>query len=362
VLIGEVRVDLEQLAVHILGGVGQALGVDRVLVVLVGQLGGHLHVAAVALGQVGQGVEPAIVGAAIHGAAVDLFVVVAGITVLEHRAAVAAVLEQVRGILGGHVHRAAKTAVAAERRVGAFLHFDALDQLGLDEHRALLVALEAALGGAVDGQRDVFGVTETADVDGLAAGFERTALADPRQRLQQAGDVVGLVAVDVRLAQGRAADGAGVDLIAGADHAQGVQLDRAAAGGLALIGAHDVGAADLDQGERAIVQQGTNRHFRGEVTVERRRLDVLELLFIEQQLDFACCATWLRDVANAWAGSCSVNDCAWALRLKARHVAIRLGRKSRCEAWQGARNMKSPGVAKQPKRCADRTQSGGRRG
>jgi len=89
-------------------------------------------------------------------------------------------------------------------------------------------------------------------------------------------------------------DGAGVDLIAGADHAQGVQLDRAAAGGLALIGAHDVGAADLDQGERAIVQQGTNRHFRGEVTVERRRLDVLELLFIEQQLDFRL----LRDLAQ----------------------------------------------------------------
>lgn len=170
--IGEVRIDLEQLAVHILGRIGQALGVDRVTVVLIGQLGGHLHVVTVAFCQVGQRVETAIVGAAIHGAAVDLFVVVAGITVLEHRTAVATVLEQIRGILGGHVHRTAKAAVPAERRVGAFLHFDALDQLRLDKHGALLVALETAFGRAIDGQRHVFGIAEATDVDGLTAGFQ----------------------------------------------------------------------------------------------------------------------------------------------------------------------------------------------
>lgn len=195
--IGEVRIDLEQLPVDVLRRVGQALGVDRVLVILVGQLAGNLHVVAIALGQVGQGVETTVVGATEHGTAVDLLVVVTGVTVLEHRAAVAAVLQQVRGVLGGHVDRAAKAAVAGEGRVGAFLYFDALDQLGLDKHRALLVAFEAALGGAVDGERHVFGIAETANVDGLATGFERATLADPGQGLQQAGNVIGLVALDI---------------------------------------------------------------------------------------------------------------------------------------------------------------------
>ena len=108
-------VDLEQFAVHILGRIGQALGVDRVLVVFVGQPRGDFHVVTVTLGQVGQRVETTIVGAAIHRAAVDLFVVVAGVTVLEHRAAVAAIFEQVRCILGDHVHGAAKATVTAER-------------------------------------------------------------------------------------------------------------------------------------------------------------------------------------------------------------------------------------------------------
>lgn len=273
---GEMSVDLEQFAVHILGAVGQALGVDRVLVVLVGQLGGDLHVAAVTLGEVGEGVETTVIGAAIHGAAVDLFVVVAGVTVLEHCAAVAAVLEQVRCIFGGHVDRAAKTAVAGERRVGAFFDFDAFDQLGLDEYRALLVALKAGFGGAVDRHWHIFGVAETTDVDGLPAGFERAALAYAGQGLQQAGNVFGLIAVDVGLGHGRAVDGAGVDFVARADHAEGVQLDGAAVGGLAFIGAYHVGGADFDQGEFAVFQQGANRHFRGELTVERRCLYVFE--------------------------------------------------------------------------------------
>ena len=99
------------------------------------------------------------------------------------------------------------------------------------------------------------------------------------------GDVVGLVAVDVGLAQGGAVHGAGVDFIARADHAQGVQLDRAALGSLARIGAYDVGSADLDQGEFTRGQQGADRHFRGEVTIEGLCLHVLEQCFIEQQLD-----------------------------------------------------------------------------
>ena len=149
----------------------------------------------------------------------------------------------------------------------------------------MLVALEAALGGTVDGQRHVFGIAEAADVDGLATGFQRAALADAGQGLQQAGDVVGLVAVDIGLAQGGAADSAGVDLAAGADHAQGFQLDGAALGGPALLGAHDVGAADFDQGELTVVEQAANRHFRGELAVERRRLHILEQGFVKQQRD-----------------------------------------------------------------------------
>ncbi len=150
----------------------------------------------------------------------------------------------------------------------------------------MLVALEAALGGAVDGQRYVFGITEAADVDGLAAGFQRTALAHAGQGLQQAGDVIGLVAVDVGLGQGRAVDGARVDVVTGAYHAEGVELDRAAVAGFVFGGAHDVSGADSDQAELAVFQQGANRHFRGERTVECRCLRVLEQRFIEQQLDF----------------------------------------------------------------------------
>ncbi|MNJ66179.1 hypothetical protein D3C77_622360 [compost metagenome] len=57
----------------------------------------------------------------------------------------------------------------------ALFDLDALDQLRLDEHGALLITLKAALGGAVDGHRHVFGVTQAPDVDGLAAGLGRTA-------------------------------------------------------------------------------------------------------------------------------------------------------------------------------------------
>ncbi|MNF99152.1 hypothetical protein D3C84_820400 [compost metagenome] len=97
--------------------------------------------------------------------------VVAGITVLEHGTTVAALLQQVRGIFGGHVDAAAEATVAGEDRVRAFLHLDVLDQFRLNEDGALLIALEAAFGRAVDAHRDVFGVPQTPDVDGLATGF-----------------------------------------------------------------------------------------------------------------------------------------------------------------------------------------------
>ena len=150
----------------------------------------------------------------------------------------------------------------------------------------MLVTLKACLGGTVNGQRHVFGIAETTDVDGLAAGLQRAALADTGQGLQQAGNVIGLVTVDVGLGQGGAVDGAGVYLIASTDHAQGVQLDRATGGGFALVGAHHIGTADLDQVELTVFEQGTDGHFRGVVTVKRWGLHVLEQGFIEQQLDF----------------------------------------------------------------------------
>ncbi|MNP05059.1 hypothetical protein D3C76_970020 [compost metagenome] len=64
VLVGQVQVEFEQRAVQVQGTVGQALGVDRVIVVRVGQGAGQFHVVAVTLGQVDQGIHAAIIGTA----------------------------------------------------------------------------------------------------------------------------------------------------------------------------------------------------------------------------------------------------------------------------------------------------------
>ncbi len=88
------------------------------------------------------------------------------------------------------------------------------------------------------------------------------------------------------LAQRRAADGAGIDFGAGADHALGVELQgAAAAGGAVFLWAYDVGLVDFDQAEIALVQQLADRRFRAEVAVDGRGLDVAQQFFIEQQLD-----------------------------------------------------------------------------
>ena len=105
--VGQLHVQLEQLAFHVLGGIGQALGVDRVGVAGVGLGAGDLHVVAVALGPVGQGIEAVIIGTAVHRAGVGLFMAVAAVAVLDHGAGVATFLQQVRGVLGLHVHGAA---------------------------------------------------------------------------------------------------------------------------------------------------------------------------------------------------------------------------------------------------------------
>ncbi|MCY1453597.1 hypothetical protein D9M71_706030 [compost metagenome] len=58
------QVEFEQRTVQVQGTVGQALGVDRVIVVRVGQGAGQFHVVAVTLGQVDQGIHAAIIGTA----------------------------------------------------------------------------------------------------------------------------------------------------------------------------------------------------------------------------------------------------------------------------------------------------------
>ena len=284
-LVGQLHVELEQLAFQVLGGVGLALGVDRVFIARVGNGAGQLHVVAVALGPVGQGIETMIVGTAIHRRGVGLLMVVAAVAVLDHGAGVAPVLQQVRGVLGFGVHGAAETAVAGLGRVRALFHFHPPDQFRLDENHSLLVALEAALGGAVDGDRHVLGVPQAPDVDGLAAGFQRAAEADAGQGVDQADHVVGLVAIDFRLVQGRAADTGGVDLGAVADHAHGPQLQGRAAADAGFGGAHDVGVVDLQQIERAALEQAADRLFGAEVPLQGRCLGVAQQLLIEQQLD-----------------------------------------------------------------------------
>ncbi|MNJ29697.1 hypothetical protein D3C77_242720 [compost metagenome] len=284
VLVGQVQVELEQRTVQVQGAVGQALGVDRVIVVRVGQGTGQFHVVAVTLGQVDQGIHAAIIGTAEQCRTVDLLVVVAGVTVLEHGAAVAAFLQQVRGILGGHVDAAAEAAVAGVDRVRAFLHFDVLDQLRLDEDGALLITLEAAFGCAIDGHRHVFGVAQAPDVDGLATGLDRAAHVHPRQGRQHAGNVAGLVAVDVFLGQGRAADGARVDLLTVAHDAHRAELDAVVGGRVIFAQAHHVGAADLDHGEAAVAQQLVDGLLSFVRTVQGRSLHAAQQGFVEQQL------------------------------------------------------------------------------
>ena len=285
VLVSKVDVGLEQRAVQVQGAVGHALGVDRPLVGRVGQAVGHLQVAAIALGVIDQAVDASVIGTAEQCRAVDLLVIVAGIAVLEHGAAVAAFLQQVAGILGFHVDAATEATIAGLDRVWAFLHLDVLDQLRLDEDRALLVALEAALGRAIDGHRHVLGVAQAPDVDGLAPGLGRSAHVHPGQGGQDAGDVAWLVTVDLLLVQGRAPDVAGVYLLAIADDAQGAQLDAVVGARVILAQAHHVGAAHAHHAETAAHEQAADGRLGFEVALERRGLGLAEQGLVEQQLD-----------------------------------------------------------------------------
>ncbi|MNH00911.1 hypothetical protein D3C79_601170 [compost metagenome] len=236
--------------------------------------------------------------------------VVAGIAVLEHGAAVAAFLQQVRGILGGHVDAAAEAAVAGVDRVRAFLHFDVLDQLRLDEYGALLITLEAAFGRAIDGHRHVFGIAQAPDVDGLATGLDRAAHVHPGQGREHAGNVARLVAVDVFLGQGRAADGARVDLLTVTYHAHRAELDAVVSGGVVFAQAHHIGIADLDQGKAAVVQQLADRLERFVSTLQGWGLDAVEQGFVKQQLQFGLlrqlaqrrCQRLRRQVQLQWCG------------------------------------------------------------
>ena len=278
----EVQVDLEQLRVQVLGGIGQALGVDRVVVVRVGHAACQLHVVAVALGVIHQRIGAAIVGTPVHGAAVHLLMVVAAVAVLEHAASVFAVFEQVRGIFGDHAHRTGKAAIAGAYVVGAFFDFEALDQLGLDKNRALHVALKAAFGRTVDGQLHVFGFAQAPDIDGLAARFERAAEVDAGQRGQQARDVIGLVAVDFGLGHGRLADVAGVDLVTAAHHAERAEFEAVAGGGALLFGLHHVGFVHQDQVEIGVFEQSLDGVLRAVVAAQCRGFDVAQQRFVEQ--------------------------------------------------------------------------------
>ncbi len=174
VLLGGVQVELEQAGLLVLGAVGQALGVDRVVGGRQRQVVGQLHVAAVATVEIEQGIDAAVFAATEHGAGVDLLLVVGVIAVLEHGADVAAFAQQVRRVLGLHVHGAAEAAIAGEHRVRSLLHLDALDHFRFDEHGALLVALEAALLRAVQGIGHVLGVAQAPDVGGLSARLGRS--------------------------------------------------------------------------------------------------------------------------------------------------------------------------------------------
>ena len=245
VFVIEVQIELEQLSVQVLGGIGQALGVNRVDIAGVGHFARQLHIVAVALGVVKQGVGAAIFGATVDSAAVDLLMVIAAVAVLEHGAGVLALFEQVGRILGFHVHYTGEAAIAGVDIVGAFFDFQTFDQLGFDKNRALLVAFKAAFGRAIDGHLYVFSFTHAPDIDGLATGLERAAEVDARQGGEQAGDVIGLIAVDLLLGHGRLADVAGVDFATVAHHADRAQFQAVAGGGAGLPGPHDVGAIDL---------------------------------------------------------------------------------------------------------------------
>ena len=195
-----VEVALEQHRILILRGVGVALGVQVAFALI--DVSGQFDVIAVAVIEVQQAVEQAIVGAAEQGAGIAALLVVALIAVLHKGAAVAARLEHVGGIAGFHVHGTAKAAVTGERRVGALLHFNAFDQLGLDKDGALLIALKAALAGTIQGEGYVLGVAQAPDIHRLPTRLGRATHGHTRQGLQQAGDVVGLLALDLATAQG----------------------------------------------------------------------------------------------------------------------------------------------------------------
>jgi hypothetical protein len=252
------------------GTVGQALRVDRPAAGRIGQAIGHLQVAAVAFGEIHQAIDAAILGAAEQGRAVDLLMVVAGVAILDHGAAVATILQQVAGILGFHVDAAAKTAVAGLDRVQALFDLDVLDQLGFDEDGALLVALEAALGRTIDGHRHVFGIAQAPDVDGLATGLGRAAHVHPRQGRQHAGDIAWLVTVDLFLVEGRAPDAAGVDLLPVTDDAQGAKLDAVVGTGGIFTQANHEGVAHAYHVETAADQQSGDGRLGLEVALERR--------------------------------------------------------------------------------------------
>jgi len=181
--------------------------------------------------------------------------IIAAVAVLEHDANVFAVFEQVRGIFGFHVYDAGKTTIAGVYVMGAFFYFKALDQLGLDKNRALFVALKAAFGRAIHRHLNVFGFAHAPDIDGLTARLERSAEVDARQCGQQAGDVVGLILIDLGLGHGRFADAAGVDLVAITHDADCAEFKAVAGGGAVFPRPDNVGAVDLDQAEVGALEQ-----------------------------------------------------------------------------------------------------------
>ncbi len=285
VLLGGVQVELEQAGLLVLGAVGQALGVDRVVGGRQRQVVGQLHVAAVATVEIEQGIDAAVFAATEHGAGVDLLLVVGVIAVLEHGADVAAFAQQVRRVLGLHVHGAAEAAIAGEHRVRSLLHLDALDHFRFDEHGALLVALEAALLRAVQGIGHVLGVAQAPDVGGLSARLGRAAHGHSGQGLQQAGDVVRLLAFDIPPGQGRTADVAGVHFATVADDGLRVQLQRVVAVGVDLAPAHHVAAARLHQLQLGTDQQPLQRLAHPVAAAQRRSAQAPQERLVEQHLD-----------------------------------------------------------------------------
>lgn len=262
-----------------------ALGIDRIVLRRQRQVVGQLHVAPVAAVEVDQGIDAAVLAAAEHGAGIDLLLVVGVVAVLEHGADVAVFAQQVRGVLGLHVHGAAEAAVAGEHRVRPLLHLDALDHFRLDEHRALLVAFEAALLRAVQGVGHILGVAQAPDVGGLPARLGRAAHGHPGQSLQQAGDVVRLLPLDIAPGQGGTPDVAGIHLATVADDGLRVQLQGVVAVGIDLAPAHHVAAPRLHQFQIGTGQQPFQRLAHRVAAAQCRCPQAAQERLVEQHLD-----------------------------------------------------------------------------